>query len=112
MQAPEGRIVRVQIAGKERPAIVLEVRPTFTRVIYGTTEVHDWPREVVNVGGRSGRLLDLRETTYFYGANTSCHSPSELRPLKTQCSLELFYALWALVDEFHARIGGLPPRTQ
>lgn len=63
--------VWVWLADKERPAVVLDVRPELVRVAYGTSETHEWPMVVVDPSTRQGRAFPLREITHFYGANTS-----------------------------------------
>jgi hypothetical protein len=110
---PEGTVGRIRIAGKDRPAVVLEVqsKPSpVLRVIYGTTEPHDWPREVVTPDSRQGRLLQLAETTYFYGANTAYVVPDELTTLHPRrASPELVYALRSLALAYREVQGRADP---
>ena len=72
----EHSIVRVWIAEKHRPA----------------------------VDTRQGRSFDLKEPTYFYGANTSWEPPSALEPTNTSCSWELFFAIRRLVEDYDASL--------
>ena len=60
----------LDLEGKDRPAIVIEVQRVFIRVAYGTSEEHEWPRVIVHADTRQGRSFPLPHTTYFYGANT------------------------------------------
>lgn len=96
--------VRIELAGKIRVAVVLEIREHLVRVAYGTTEEHAWPRAVVHVGGRPGRSLDLRETTYFYGANTCWEQVQLLAPCGTRCTMELLFEIRKLVEAHDAEI--------
>jgi len=76
----------------------------FIRVVYGTTESRNWPGEVVNADTRQGRRLDLRETTYFYGANTSWERAEGVRSIGQTCSWELFFALRRLVEDWDSQV--------
>lgn len=96
--------VWVVLEGKERPAVVLEVRSDLIRIAYGTSQEHAWPGEVVHADTRQGRKFPLRETTYFYGANTMWALPRELRPGAAQCAWEFLFAIRKLVESHDASI--------
>ena len=98
----ERRVVRVWIEGKHRPAVILEVEPDLVRIAYGTSEPRDWRAVIVHTDTRQGRLLDLKETTYFYGANVSWESLAALEHGDATCSWELFFAIRKLVEEYDA----------
>jgi hypothetical protein len=56
----------LELAGKRRPVVVLEVRARRARVIVGTTRQR-WPVRVAErPTTRQGRCLALSKTTYFY----------------------------------------------
>ncbi len=63
--------VWIDLAGKLRPAVVLEIQPDLVRVAYGTSNAHEWPRVVVHPETRQGRAFPLQDETFFYGANTT-----------------------------------------
>lgn len=98
----ERRIVRVWIADKHRPAVILEVEPDLVRIAYGTSEPRDWRAAIVHPDTRQGRLLDLKETTYFYGANVSWEPLADLERCDAMCSWDLFFAIRKLVEEHDA----------
>lgn len=100
----ERDVVRVELAGKVRIAVVLEVDDQLARIAYGTTEEHAWPRVVVHANGRPGRSLDLRETTYFYGANTCWEQHSLLHSGGKRCALELLFEIRKLVEAHDAEL--------
>ncbi len=100
----ERRIVRVWIAEKHRPAVILEVEPDLVRIAYGTSEPRDWRTVIVHPATRQGRLLDLKETTYFYGANVSWERLAALERSDTMCSWDLFFAIRKLVEEHDAML--------
>ena len=101
-----GASVRFRLAGKHRIGVVIEVRPDLVRVAYGASELHDdWPQVVVHPETRQGRVLMLRDVTYFYGANTSWERPQDMLFGKTPCAKELLYAVTELVVNYHAQAG-------
>lgn len=75
-----------ELAGKRRPGVVIEVQGDHVRVAYGTSQGHGAPCELVSEDSRQGRLLELTEPTWFYGANTCWERTSDLERGKQPCS--------------------------
>jgi hypothetical protein len=90
------------LADKDRPAVVLEVDAGLVRIAYGTSEPHEWPMVIVQPNTRQGRAFPLRETTHFYGANTSWELPRNLRRGHAPCAWELLFAIRKLVESHDA----------
>lgn len=80
------------------------MEPDFVRVAYGTHVTHEWRRVIINPDTRQGSEFDIRETTYFYGANTSFELPKDLEFLGTKCSNELLFQIRSVVEEYDAAI--------
>lgn len=100
----ERQTVWVELEGKERPAVVIEVEPDLIRVAYGTSQVREYECVVVHTTTRQGRAFPLRETTYFCGANTMWAQPNELRPGDALCAWELLFAIRKLVEDYDASV--------
>jgi len=75
----ERLVVRLFLAGKWRPGIVLDTRGDWWRVAYGTSREPSADVESMERGPdcRDGRNLDLTQTTWFHGANTALERPSQ-----------------------------------
>lgn len=96
--------VWIDLADKQRPAIVLEIQHDLVRVAYGTSQVREWPKVVVHPDSRQGRAFPLREETYFYGANTQWAPPAKLTPGRTACAWDLLLAVRKLVETHDAGV--------
>jgi hypothetical protein len=98
-------VVWIELAGKQRPGVVIEVRNDMIRVAYGTSQEAGWPFvavAVVHPETRQGRAFPLREPTHFYGANTCWEQPRNLRATNALCAWELYYEIRNAVEQFDA----------
>ena len=107
----ERATVWITLAGKRRPAVVIEVRDDLVRVAYGTSQepVGDVRAAAVRAHTRAGRKFPLSALTWFVGANTAWESASELAPGAGDCARDLFTALRLLVEEHDARVASDSP---
>lgn len=100
----EGDAARLGLAGKRRPAIVIDVRSDLVRVAYGTTHEGLPPTLSVSWQSRQGRKLALSTDTVFCGANTAWALPSEIELLGNRVSVELLLEVRRLVEEHDAEL--------
>ena len=101
---PPRDAVRVMV-DKLRVGVVLRDEGDRIRVITGSTQDHDLPRVEVRRSTRQGRILDLSDTTYFYGRDAVW--VVSVATTLGRCSFELFLALAALVEEWDVQqLGG------
>ena len=86
--------------------MILEVRPNFVRVAYGTSvSREDGPLcATVHAATRAGKKFPLKFTTYFYGANTALDLRGALRPGRAPCTRDLFNEIRRLVEEHDAAV--------
>lgn len=107
----ERATVWIALAGKQRPAVVIEVRDDFVRVAYGTSQAPaaDVRAEAVHVQTRAGRKFPLSALTWFVGANTAWEPPSGLAPGAGDCARDLFTAIQLLVEEHDAQVASDSP---
>jgi hypothetical protein len=91
----ERDVVRLDLAGKKRPGVVLRAEQDRYLIIYGTTVEHDLKPEPVAVHKdvRQGKILQLSATTYFYGQNVAWATPDAIERLGGQCSILLYLTL-------------------
>lgn len=99
--------VWILLEAKERPGVVIEVKPDLVRVAYGTSESHNWPRVEVSPDTRQGRAFGLVEPTHFYGANTAWEVETALRRAVRPCTLEIFWRIRRVVEEYDSTL--VPP---
>ena len=99
--------VRINLAGKRRLGVVIEVQSDLVRVAYGTSQEHPGPCVVVHPGTRQGRAFPVREPTRFYGANTCWELPRLIEPGQATCSWELFFEIRRLVEDHDAALAAL-----
>ena len=101
----ERDIVWVELAGKMRPAVVIEIAEDLIRVAYGTTAEQAMnDRVVVHPSSLQGRRFGLTVATSFVGPNTAWAATGEMRETGEKCSSELFFAIRAVVDLYDSSI--------
>lgn len=100
-----GAVVRVEIAGKLRPAVVIEsgiasaTGGRFVRVAYGTTREPDAGSDAicVDVATRDGRRLGIGAMTWFRGENVAFVRQADAGDGKDLCPLALLHRIQGLV---------------
>lgn len=100
-----GAVVRVELAGKLRPAVVIEsgiVSPTggrFVRVAYGTTREPDAGTDAICVDAatRDGRKLEIGAVTWFRGENAALVRLADAGDGKGVCPVALLHRIQGLV---------------
>lgn len=97
----------IELAGKRRPCVVLDVDADLVQVIYGTSEERTYPCVSVHSDSRAGRAFPLSteyDTTYFYGSNVAWTPRRGFESGKKPVSLDLLEELRKLVNQYRATI--------
>jgi hypothetical protein len=101
-------VVRIDVdgLGNWRPGVVIRVGFDFLRVAYGgrTAPPDTVVADVVQPDSRFGRALELRDPTWFRGANACFARPSEVEATGKACPLELYLRLVQLVRDHDAAV--------
>ena len=91
----------LQLVGKRRPVVVLEVRGRQALVIVGTTKQRPPMRVTERPTTRQGRSLGLSKTTYFYRDNIHVLDvDSFASAVGKPCPPNLFLDIRTLLQEF------------
>lgn len=95
----ERGLAMVEIGGKVRPAIVVQMHSERVTIIYGTTRKRaEYALVEVPHHSAAGKQLDLHDTTYFYGDALRSVPPHLLTPKPGFCLPQLWLQLRFLVD--------------
>ena len=99
----------LELVGKTRPVVVLEVRGRQALVIVGTTKQRAPMRVTERPTTRQGRSLGLSKTTYFYRDNTHVLKVDSFAGVVGKpCPPSLFLDIRTLLQEFSQAVEPAP----